>query len=175
LPPSNAFSRADLALLRLMRTRGHWPPFERAVVRFSSTGEHSYLWFGICAVGVAVHRGRRQAYLRAARAVAVTEVVNALVKIAIRRRRPVMPDLPPLMATKSNRSLPSAHAASSFTAAPALSQVLPAAAVYPVALAMALSRPYLGVHYPSDVAAGMLLGTAISRVVAPRLPSAVPD
>jgi decaprenylphosphoryl-5-phosphoribose phosphatase len=29
------------------------------------------------------------------------------------------------------------------------------------AAAMALSRPYLGVHYPSDVAAGAALGTAI--------------
>jgi membrane-associated phospholipid phosphatase len=31
---------------------------------------------------------------------------------------------------------------------------------------MALSRPYLGVHYPSDVVAGALLGDVIGRLAA---------
>jgi membrane-associated phospholipid phosphatase len=30
---------------------------------------------------------------------------------------------------------------------------------------MALTRPYLGVHYPSDVVAGALLGRAIERLL----------
>ena len=39
----------------------------------------------------------------------------------------------------------------------------PAALLYGAAVAFALSRPYLGVHYPSDVAAGAVLGTAIAE------------
>jgi membrane-associated phospholipid phosphatase len=30
-------------------------------------------------------------------------------------------------------------------------------------VAFAISRPYLGVHYPSDVVAGAVLGTAIAE------------
>jgi membrane-associated phospholipid phosphatase len=30
---------------------------------------------------------------------------------------------------------------------------------------MAASRPYVGVHYPSDVLAGVLLGVALSELV----------
>ena len=48
----------------------------------------------------------------------------------------------------SPRSYPSAHATTSFAAAAALP--LPAAPLYALAAAMALSRVYLGVHYPSD-------------------------
>jgi undecaprenyl-diphosphatase len=41
--------------------------------------------------------------------------------------------------------------------------VAPARLLYAVAGAFALSRPYLGVHYPSDVAAGAVLGTAVAE------------
>jgi undecaprenyl-diphosphatase len=37
--------------------------------------------------------------------------------------------------------------------------MLPAAPLYAAAAAMGLSRVYLGVHYPTDIAAGALLGT----------------
>ena len=75
-----------------------------------------------------------------------------------------MEDLPPLMETPTQLSFPSAHAATSFAAARAYSGLLPAALLYPVAGVMALSRVYLGVHYPGDVAAGALLGGAVGSV-----------
>jgi membrane-associated phospholipid phosphatase len=158
----------DVALLRTLRTRGHWPPVERAILRFSRTGEHSLIWLAASALGVALHRGRRSVYVRLARTVVAVEVTNALAKILIGRRRPRLSGLPPLMATRSQRSCPSAHASSSFAAARVLSEVFPAGAVYTLSCTMALSRPYLGVHYPSDVLAGLLLGTVIAELGGPR-------
>jgi membrane-associated phospholipid phosphatase len=147
----------DLALLRLLRTRGHWPPLERAARVYARAGENGALWLAIAAVV----RDRR-----AMRVVLVTLIANTAVKQLVRRARPVLgPDLPPLTLTLSGRSYPSAHASTSFAAAGALGRALPSPPLYAAAAAMALTRPYLGVHYPSDVVAGALLGRAVERLL----------
>jgi len=155
----------DLALLRLLRTRGHAPPMERLVLRFTHLGEHGGLWLGIGALGWLLDRRRKSLYAAAIRAVLVTYALNTVVKLGIRRARPLLEDLPPLSPTVSGLSYPSAHASTSFAGAHALAKALPAPPLYAVAGAMALSRPYVGVHYPSDVLAGALLGAAMGRLL----------
>jgi membrane-associated phospholipid phosphatase len=156
----------DSAALRLARTRGHARPIERFVAAFSHTGEHAACWFGLGLAGAARagDPGRRGAWLRGVRIVGAAYGLNQAIKLTVRRRRPDLPDLPPLTATVSRLSFPSAHATTSFAAARAYSAVAPAGALYLAALAFAASRPYLGVHYPSDVLVGALLGTAVAEV-----------
>ena len=74
--------------------------------------------------------------------------------------------LPPLGGAPSSLSFPSAHAVSSFAVAVAMFRVDPAtAAALVVATAISLGRPYLGMHYPSDVLAGAFIGVAIGLIV----------
>jgi membrane-associated phospholipid phosphatase len=155
---------ADLALLRLARTRGHPPAVERAISRFSALGEHAGLWLALGAAGAAVDRGRRARWMRAAAAVAGAYLLNTALKLVIRRRRPHLPGLPPLVTTPTELSFPSAHATSSFTAARVYAPLVPPAARMPLrglAAAMAASRLYVGVHYPSDILAGAALGVLV--------------
>jgi undecaprenyl-diphosphatase len=145
----------DRAFLRLLRTRGHSPALERAARLYARAGENGVLWFALAAVV----RDRR-----AVRVVFAALLANTAVKQVVRRPRPVLgPELPPLAATVSGLSYTSAHAATSFAAAGALS--LPSLPLYAAAGAMALTRPYLGVHYPSDVLAGAALGVALERLL----------
>ncbi len=152
----------DLSALRFLRTTGHTPAAERAVKRFSTLGEHAGVWLAIGAAGVAVDRPRRAEWRRGAVTVAGAYVLNTALKLVLRRRRPQIPGLPPLVGTPTGLSLPSAHATSSFAGARAYSQLVPGAPLYALATGLALSRLYLGVHYPSDALAGAALGLVVA-------------
>ncbi len=160
----------DERLLRVARTRGHTPAAERAVARFSLLGEHAGVWLALGAGESALSGGGQRArWRRATATVAGTYALNTLLKLVVRRSRPELPDLPPLASTPTRLSFPSAHASTSFAAALAYRRAgLPAGPLYALAAGLALSRLYLGVHHPSDVLAGALLGTAIAVVCAPR-------
>lgn len=157
----------DLALLRVLRSRGHAPAFERAVLLFSRCGEHGGLWQALCAAGLVLDPARRPLYRSTMRTVMLAYLANIALKYLVRRPRPLLGGLPALSSTVTGLSYPSAHATTSFAAARILSRGLPAAPAYGVAAAMALSRPYAGVHYPSDVAAGALFGSALAELLSP--------
>ncbi|MDQ3936956.1 MAG: phosphatase PAP2 family protein [Actinomycetota bacterium] len=152
----------DSALLRLMRARGRSPGAERAVAAFSKLGEHGAIWFALAGAGALLDPGRRPAYAGAARTVAVAFVANQAVKQTVRRRRPEREGQ--LVGTPTQLSYPSTHACTSFAGAAALGRVIPAAPLYALAVPLALSRLYLGVHYPTDSLAGAVLGHAVAEL-----------
>jgi membrane-associated phospholipid phosphatase len=160
-----ALARADRAALRLLRTRLHGRALERAAIAYTTIGEFGAIWIGAALGGAALDRDRRASWLAAAALVPGALVTNFFVKVAVRRERPRLRGLPPLGRTPATFSFPSGHAAASFAAATALGALVPRARPAFLASAglMALTRPYLALHYPSDALAGALLGTALGR------------
>src|SRR5271169_109905 len=153
----------DERILLVARTRGHDPRLERLVARFSALGQHGAVWLAIGASGAALSPQHRAAWRRAGGVVVGTYVLNTAVKLAVRRARPALEGLPPLARTPTQLSFPSAHAATSFAGARVYSRLgAPATLLYALAASLALSRLYLGLHYPSDILAGALLGTAVA-------------
>jgi undecaprenyl-diphosphatase len=154
----------DLALYRRVRGLAHAPDTVAWVRRYSHLGEHGAIWLATGATGALLDQSRRRRWLRATAAVGAAYATSTSIKLAVRRRRPAVEDLPHLMATPTGLSFPSSHTASSFAAARAFGALVPGAPLQLAAAAMGLSRLYLGVHYPSDVAAGAVLGTAIGSL-----------
>jgi membrane-associated phospholipid phosphatase len=154
----------DLAIYRAIRGLATDPDQVARVRAFSTLGEYGALWFGIGAAGMLVDRRRSARWRRAAVAVAIAHGYSSTIKHLINRRRPAVEDLEHLMGTPTGLSFPSTHSTCAFAAARAYSALIPAAPIYGTALAMAVSRLYLGVHYPSDVAAGATLGLVVGSV-----------
>ncbi|MGN6663440.1 MAG: phosphatase PAP2 family protein [Solirubrobacterales bacterium] len=156
----------DLQLLRWMRTHGHSPAVEDAAVALGKAGNNGLVWFLLGAALAIIDNGRWESWLICALLGPVAIGLNYAVKLAVRRPRPVLEGLPPLGGAPSSLSFPSAHATSSFAVATAMYRVDPAtSAAFLVALALSLGRPYLGMHYPSDVLVGALLGVVLGLLV----------
>ena len=92
---------------------------------------------------------------------------NHIIKNLVQRPRPFVTftDIQILIPTPSEFSFPSGHTASSFAAAAVFYRFLPKQLGIPAVVLAGLigfSRLYVGVHYPTDVLAGMLMGVLLS-------------
>jgi membrane-associated phospholipid phosphatase len=139
------------------------PGIQRGAVILSHLGEHALCWIAVGLVGAARDRAQRRPWLRATATVVGAHGLSIVVKRVVRRRRPSDPRVQVLVKTPGDLSFPSSHAASTTAAAVAYSRLL--GRRYPLISipVMMTSRVVLGVHYPSDVLAGSLLGAVMGH------------
>jgi undecaprenyl-diphosphatase len=160
--------RTDLSLFR-RAARWHAPLLDRILPRLTRSANRSLLW---AAIGVALNVfggrfGRRGALRGGLAIVATSAVTNVPAKLLWRRHRPALDDVPQirrLAKLPTSTSFPSGHAASAFAfaAGVALEKPMVGIPLLGLASAVAYSRVYVGVHYPSDVVAGAAIGTAVA-------------
>lgn len=138
---------------------------QRSAVILSHVGEHALSWTALGLMGAVRDPAHRQPWLRATATVVGAHALSIVIKRVVRRHRPSDPRVEVLVATPSDWSFPSSHAASTTAAAVAFSRLL--GRRYPLLAipVMMTSRVILGVHYPSDVLAGGVLGAVMGHWV----------
>jgi undecaprenyl-diphosphatase len=146
-----------------------WPPITAVMRAFTIVGTAGFLW-GTLAAGAFLFTGLRPSHLLVPWvAVALSWTLAEGAKYLFNRARPFIDDteVAPLIKTPSSSSFPSGHSATAAAGAITLSAVYPsfAPALVLSALLVALSRIYLGVHYPFDVLAGALIGSVTAGAV----------
>lgn len=148
---------------------GHGPEADRVFVTVTELGS---LYASGAAAGTLVALGRGRTAVRAFAATCATWIVLQGMKKIVDRPRPL--DVDPdgtrqLIARPNGMSWPSSHPAvlTTFTRVAARDLEVGLAgrgALSALDATVATSRVYLGVHYPSDVISGLLIGRAVARL-----------
>lgn len=162
-----------------------WPPLVEVM--------QALTWLGYGGVDIGVlgvlallgwwegNRGLRRRGLWGAGTVAAAGVLDQILKNVTCRARPTTPGagtffarFPCFPAPYAYASFPSGHATTAFAAALILAFWYPrqAGVFMGLAVLVALSRVMLGSHFPSDVLAGSLLGSAVALTVHAYVPAA---
>lgn len=141
----------------------------------TSLGDDGLFWIA-CGILMLFFKKTRKAGLAGLLSMALNFLMtNVTIKNLVARPRPytVLTDLEILIEQPGEFSFPSGHTSSSFAFAFAVYLLLPPKYGVPalvLAALISLSRLYVGVHYPTDVLGGLIVGCVCALIIARGIP-----
>ena len=158
-----AFDNFEIGALYLIQDFMRTPKLTDFLESMTDLGNAGFIWLALAIVLICTKKYRKVGYATFLSLAMNLILTNGILKHIFKRARPfdTYPDLQPLIHEPTDWSFPSGHSSASFAAAFVLYHYLPKKFSIPaliLATLIAVSRLYLGVHYPSDVIGGAAIG-----------------
>lgn len=158
-----AIQSADEYIMLFLQDNVRTAVLNAIMIFVTTIGNTGAVWLILGAV-MLIPKKHRRSGLTLLACISLCWIFNDLIlKNIIARPRPFMTieSLTLLVGEPSSWSFPSGHSCSSFASAYALTKCFgkKGAWSYVLAALIALSRPYVGVHYVSDIIVGAIVGT----------------
>lgn len=165
------FTETDVRIGRMLSCLRGKPVIDRATYGISEAANHSILWHGINLIDLLAGLARRdprrcQRALRRSMIQGIEQaVINGPVKALVKRQRPAEDvSHPHQLRVPLTSSFPSGHATAGACAAELLAADLGhRRAWWTLAVLVGWSRVHVGVHHPSDVVAGWVVGAGAAH------------
>lgn len=142
---------------------------DKIMVFITNLGNKGILWIILSLLFLIIPKMRKIGIMTSVSLICDLLLVNILIKNIVRRRRPyeVIEGLTSVIEKQSDFSFPSGHTAASFAFAFVLMLKAPKKISVPVmitAVMISFTRLYLGVHYPTDIIGGIVIGFVCSLI-----------
>jgi len=142
---------------------------DKSMIFITSLGNMGFIWIVISMLLLSNKKYRKVGIMTLAALILSSILGEGILKHLVHRMRPFynMPTMNLLISKPLSYSFPSGHTASSFAAAGILSKHLKNYnfVFFTMAFLISFSRLYLGVHYPTDVLGGIILGLICSKII----------
>lgn len=143
------------------------PILDKIMIFITSLGNGGMIWIAATILLLIPKKTRKIGFMSAAALLGSLVINNHLIKNLVQRPRPFVTftDLQIIIPKPSEFSFPSGHTSSSFAAAAVFYRHLPKKLGVPSVILAGLigfSRLYVGVHYLTDVIAGVVMGVLLS-------------
>ena len=164
------FWTADGAVLLWIQETLRCALLDPILIGYTHMGDVGLLWIALSLLLLAFRPTRKAGMLGLLALLIGMLCTNVVLKHLVGRARPwhTVAGLVPLIAENDPNSFPSGHTCAAFAAAGAWCRTLPRRwmkrAAVALAALMGFSRLYVGVHFPSDVLAGLCVGLLSSAL-----------
>lgn len=164
----NYVNTIDNTMLKFVENNMHTLILDKLMIFITTLGNGGLVWVSVCAFLILNRKYRKIGIIALASLGLSAFLGEVIIKNIVERVRPTadIMAVASLVVKPLSYSFPSGHSASAFAVAGVLSYYFKKYSVcfYTMAVLIAFSRIYLYVHYPSDVAGGIILGLLCSRL-----------